>query len=80
MNWPILLNHDPASAIGVTEVINGELHVRFTEDVKITREIAFQIFGDAALQVLECTEDDGVMVIRRGRILHWGFNVISTTR
>lgn len=87
MNIPILMNHDQTKPIGFVEVIDGALHVRFAEDVRITRDMAFQIFGDAGLQVLEATDEAGVMLIRHGRILEWSLcpqpampNVLVTGR
>lgn len=71
MNIPILINHDQSKPIGFVEVIDGAPHVRFADDVRITLDMAFQIFGDAGLQVLEATEEAGVMLIRHGRILEW---------
>lgn len=74
MRTPILLNHDQSKPIGFAEVIDEQLHVHFSADMKITKELAFQIFGNAGLQVLEATEADGVMLIRRGRILEWSLS------
>lgn len=80
MTTPILLNHDPSRPIGVVEEIDGQLHVRFTTDLRITREIAFQIFGDVGLQVLEWVDDSDAMVIRRGRILEWSLPQVDPGR
>ena len=69
---PILSNHDHTSPpIGVVESVDGSLYVRFRDDMKITQEMAFLIFGDAGLRVLEATEEEGVMLIRRAEILCW---------
>lgn len=81
MNVPILLNHDQTKPpVGVVEIRDGGLFVRFTDDMKITREMAFEIFGNAGLQILECTDDSGVMLIRRGRILEWSLSLPSVSR
>ena len=74
MTIPILLNHEAAKPIGVAEFQDGQMFVRFVDDVKITREMAFEIFGNAGLLVLESTEEDGVMLIRRGRIVEWSLS------
>jgi len=39
--------------------------------MKITKEMAFLIFGDVGFRTLEATEEDGVMLIRRAQILCW---------
>jgi hypothetical protein len=71
MQIPILLNHEPSKAIGWTEIVDGQLQFVMAADSQITLDMAFQVFGNAGLQVLEATEEDGVMMIRRGRILEW---------
>jgi hypothetical protein len=69
---PILLNHDHTKPpIGSVESVDGKLYVRFRDDMKITEEMAFLIFGDAGFRVLEVTEEGGVMLIRRAQILCW---------
>jgi hypothetical protein len=71
MSAPILMNHDFTKAIGSVDVINGELHFRFATDVRITKDMAFEIFGNAGLQLFEVSEVDGVMLIRSGRIVEF---------
>lgn len=39
MNAPILLNHDHTKLIGFVETTDGQLHVRFTADTKITKDM-----------------------------------------
>jgi hypothetical protein len=76
---PILLNHDQTSPIGFVEIVEGALYARFTSDMKITREMAFDIFGNVGLQALEATEENGVMLIKVGRILEWSLSPTSVT-
>lgn len=72
MNVPILLNHDhQTKPVGFVEFVDGAIHIRFATDVKITTEMAFEIFGNAGLEVLEYSDEGGVMMIRHGRILEW---------
>jgi hypothetical protein len=78
MSAPILMNHDFTKAIGSVDVINGELHFRFATDVRITKDMAFGIFGNAGLQLLEASEEDGVMLIRSARILEWSLSPLPT--
>ena len=66
---PILLNHDQTIPIGFVELVDGARHVRFTRDMTITREMTVDIFGNAGIAVLEATEENGVMLIKTGRIL-----------
>jgi hypothetical protein len=72
---PILSNHDHTSPpIGVVESVDGSLYVRFRDDMKITKEMTFLIFGDIGFRVLDAAEEDGVMLIRRAQILCWNFS------
>jgi hypothetical protein len=71
MKLPILLDHDHTKPIGAVELVDGALQMRFDADVKITKDIAFQIFGDLGFQVLEYSQQDGLMLIRKARILEW---------
>lgn len=75
----ILHNHDQATPIGFIEAIDGRLHFRFSEDVKITKDMAFQIFGNAGLQILKTTEEDGATFIQHGCILEWSFSPVGAT-
>ena len=68
---PILINHDHTKPIGTVVAVEGQLQVLFSEDVRITPAMADEIFGNAGLLVLEATEEDGVTLIRRGRIVEW---------
>jgi hypothetical protein len=68
---PILIDHDPTKPIGIIREKNGSLFVEFTEDMKITMEWAFNIFGGAALQILEYTEEDEIFFIRKARIIEF---------
>ena len=74
MRTPILLNHDHTKPIGFVEIIDDQLHVIFTSDMKITKDMAFQIFGDVGLQALETIDEDGVTLIRHCRILEWSLS------
>lgn len=76
MSAPILMNHDFTKAIGSVDVINGELHFRFATDVSITKDMAFEIFGNAGLQLFEASEVDGVMLIRSGRIVEFSLSLL----
>lgn len=79
MTIPILQNHDHTkSPIGFVEMVDGIPHIRFAADVKITKDMAFQIFGNAGLQILETTEEDGVMLIRNARILEWSLDPVAS--
>jgi hypothetical protein len=71
MKLPILLDHDHTKPVGAVELVDGALQMRFDADVKITKDIAFQIFGDLGFQVLEYSQQDGLMLIRKARILEW---------
>lgn len=69
---PILVGHDSTAApIGIVREIDGKLCVEFRADVRMTREMVFEIFGGAGLLVTETTIEDGVIIIRKGEILEF---------
>jgi hypothetical protein len=70
---PILNNHiHTIEPIGFVELIDGTLHFRFRDDVSITLDMVYQIFGNVGIKVLDTTDDkDGLYVIRSGQILEW---------
>jgi hypothetical protein len=70
---PILWNHDHTKPIGSVEAVDGALKFKFSEDVKITREKMFEIFGGAGIRVTEMEEIDGVVTIKSGEILEFSF-------
>jgi hypothetical protein len=64
---PILINHDKRRPIGVVEIVDRQIHLRFMQHV-VSREMLFNIFGNAGVQILE-TNSDGM--VRRARIVEW---------
>lgn len=73
MNIPILMNHDPKRVIGVLE---DDGRVRFTQDVEISREQFFAIFGNVGARLDECEKQKGgPLRIRAGQILEFSFDV-----
>ncbi len=73
-NIPLLWNHDPtAKPIGSMYTDDGRLMFYFTEDVQISDEMMFEIFGDAGILVLDVKDSDGVRYIKRGQILEFSF-------
>ncbi len=78
---PILLNHDPsAKPIGyVLSHADGSLRVRISKDVRITREMLFDIFGGAGIRInSSALEKDGTMVIHEGTILEFSLSRQAT--
>jgi len=75
---PILLHHDRSKVIGVmqTDPDKPGLFVRFTSDVQITRDMLFEIFGNAGVRVMEAEmNDDGLnFTIKSGQILEWSMS------
>lgn len=69
---PILWNHDFTKPIGVVEAADGQLKFRFGEDIKITHEAMFQIFGDAGIKVTEMEMlEDGTRLIKAGELVEF---------
>jgi hypothetical protein len=71
---PLLLNHDHNNPIGTVEPIgDGKLEFKFNTDVLITKEMLFDIFGNAGLVVTHREMKDGVVHIKAGEILEFSF-------
>ena len=70
---PILNNHIHTIApIGFVYLVDGILHFRFHDDVSITLDIVYQIFGNVGIKVLDSADDkDGRYIIKSGQILEW---------
>lgn len=78
MEIPILLNHDGTKTIGVVKTTHdNKLVLEFAEDVKITKEMAFDIFGNAGLKLLQLSEESGVFYIRKAQIVE--FSLMPTS-
>ena len=69
---PILRNHDHRQPpIGYVRTVDGEVFFEFIADVLVTREIAFEIFGNAGLRIIESSERNGLLVIHKGQLLEF---------
>jgi hypothetical protein len=66
---PILLNHDPAAAIGVVEWTAQGLEVRLSTPVE--DEIFRRTFGRFGYKVLEFESRGETVFVRRAVILEW---------
>jgi len=77
---PILNNHIHTIApIGFVYLVDGILHFRFRDDVSITLDMVYQIFGNAGIRVMDSADDkDGRYVIRSGQILEWSIGPVIT--
>lgn len=72
---PILWKHDHTKPIGTVEAVGPELKFKFTDDVEITRENLFEIFGWAGVRLEEIEQrPDGTLLIKSGAILPFSFD------
>lgn len=78
MKIPILCKHDHTKPIGSVESINGALRFKFSEDVKLTLENLFEVFGGAGIRVTEMEDVEGVVTIKSGEILEFSFGTPPT--
>lgn len=68
---PLLWNHDHMKPVGRVEVVNGKIEFHFNEDLFITHEMLFEIFGNVGLQVTKQEVVAGLVCIRAGQIMEW---------
>ena len=69
---PILWAHDRTRQIGVVEQGGEVMKFRFDEDVLISRDNLFEIFGGAGIRVTESELlPDGTRLIKAGQIMEF---------
>ena len=68
---PVLVNHNPAEAVGYVTVENGELHVRLRADAGVTAENIGRVLGNVGLRILKYEDANGACVIRHAVIAEW---------
>ena len=71
MEIPILIDHDHHKPVGFMREIDGKMYVEFAQDGKITKELAFEIFGNVGLRILDIDEADGKYYIRKAEIVEF---------
>jgi len=72
MNIPILWQHNANKPIGEVICADGKVHFKFNDDVQVTQQMMFDIFGNAGFTVTEGKIVDGTCVlIRAGCIVEW---------
>ncbi len=72
LKLPLLMNHDINKPIGaIVQRADGRFEFNFTDDVRITDEILFDVFGGVGILVTEMVEEEGVRIIKAGQILEF---------
>jgi len=71
---PKLYKLDIAKPIGVIRKEGDQIFFEFHEDVEISREMMFDIFGNAGIRVTETIEKNGNLIIKKGQILEFSFS------
>lgn len=69
---PFLLNHDATKPIGVWR---GDGIGEFNEQMRVTREMLFDMLGGAGLRVIESFIENGVIYIRAFEIMEFSLLV-----
>ena len=78
---PILLNHDATQPIGMAEMEDSHLSIRFREGHEPPLDGMFSIFGSGVgFQVLETVERGGVQRVRHARILEFSLTPETAMR
>ena len=71
---PILWNHNHATPIGHVKHVGDKLMFVFNEDVRVSEQAMFEIFGNCGVRVLHSQAlPDGTRLIRSGEILEFSF-------
>lgn len=74
MKIPILLYHEKDNPIGVVVAEGGKLFINFKENINITRENLFNIFGGAGIRVIE-EDHNGCGYIRKAQIFEFSLEL-----
>lgn len=72
---PILMRHETDNIIGKVEKTEDGYKFTFSKEVKITREMLFEIFGGAGIKITEMEEDNGILYIKEGYILEFSLGI-----
>lgn len=75
--FPILVNHDAENMIGF---LGSHGVVKFQDNQRITRDMLFDIFGNAGIRVIEMFNENGVIYIRECQILEFSLVTTPTAR
>ena len=78
MTLPIFIDRDISKPIGIIRNEDGKILFEFHEDVEITREMMFGIFGNAGIMVTEAQRDNDNIIIKSGEILEFSFSNVSS--
>lgn len=71
---PILLNHDSSKPIGWLRIDGAHLVVEFTDDVPITKEMFFKIFGNTGMVATQFEMHGGAMWIKKAQITEFSWS------
>ena len=74
MTTPILANHDHTKPIGIIKNENGRILFEFHDDVEISREMLFEIFGNAGIRIAEHQVEGDNLTIKSGEILEFSLD------
>lgn len=70
----ILWNHDRTKPIGKLRMDGDAICFEFNEDVRMTREMFHEIFGNVGYRVTQIERAaDNSILIKSGQILEWSF-------
>lgn len=74
---PIMIDHNQHEIIGFASVVNDRLHIKFKNDMRITKEVLKNTFGNIGFLAIQCHEEDGEIFFREIQILEWSFGACA---
>lgn len=80
INMPILKNHDEHAIIGKIYSEDGHIYFKFFEEIEITKDMLFEIFGNAALKLIVFEAEGEKIKVRKGEIIEFSLPELSPTK
>jgi hypothetical protein len=75
---PILRDHDASKVIGVADTDGGRITIKFSQDLRITKSMFFEIFGNAGVIVTDADGDnEEEKIIRKAEIIEFSLPALS---
>lgn len=74
MEIPILIDHDHHKPVAFMREVDGKMFIEFAQNLKITKECAFEIFGNVGMRILDIDVADGTYYIRKAEIIEFSLS------
>ena len=74
---PIMIDHNQHEIIGFASVVNDRLHIKFKDDMRITKEVLKNTFGNIGFIATEYREENGELFFSEIQIMEWSIGAFA---